>query len=66
MESARVRFLFMSFLIRFNVYSVGTESYLRILVRRKLGFERNTNDKISLVMNVVRLLFTVISVRKSQ
>ena len=31
-----------------------------------LRFISNTNDKISLVMNVIRLLFTVISVRKSQ
>ena len=66
------------------VYFIGTEIYLRIFVRRKLGFEgpqssgtrtseknvvrgiSNANDEISLVMNVVRLLFTVISVRKSQ
>ena len=70
MESARVRFLFTSefsdTLQRVNkksykalsmmlfVYFIGTEIYLRIFLRRKLGFERpqverNTNDKISLV-----------------
>ena len=35
------------------VYFIGSEIYLRIFVRRKLGLatsvERNTNDKISLV-----------------
>ena len=70
------------------VYFIDTEIYLRIFLRRKLGFEgphssgtrtikfhlwknvvrpiSNANDKISLVMNIVRLLFTAISVRKSQ
>ena len=59
------------------VYFIGTEIYLRIFVRRKgpqssgirtITFHllSNANDEISLVMNVVRLLFTVISVRKSQ
>ena len=70
------------------VYFMGNEIYLRIFLRRKLGFERpqssgtrtikfhqwknvvrpisNANDEISLEMNVVRLLFTIKSVRKSQ